>query len=142
MPSNVLLEKHFYQPLNNKFMNNPANWFEIPVADMDRAKSFYENVFGYELTVTEMGPSLMAWFPGGPDGLGATGTLIKGEGYTPSFDGSLVYLSVEDIEETLGKISDAGGDTVMPKFDIGEFGWIAHFQDSEGNRVAIHSATG
>ena len=118
---------------------NPSNWFEIPVTDMDRAKSFYENILGIELAVNEMDESLMAWFPGGPEHPGSTGTLMKSEGYTPSYHGSVVYLSVEDIEGTLGKIADNGGKAVVPKTSIGEYGFIAHFEDSEGNRIALHS---
>jgi len=40
-----------------------------------------------------MGPMEMGWFPIEQNGVGATGTLIKGEGYTPSFDGSMVYFA-------------------------------------------------
>ena len=42
---------------------NPVNWFEIPVKDMKRAKSFYEKVFGWELSLNKVGSSEMAWFP-------------------------------------------------------------------------------
>lgn len=118
---------------------NPVNWFEIPVTDMDRAKKFYESTFDVEISVNEMGPSLMGWFPGTPEGQGASGTLIKSEGYTPSYDGSLVYFSVDNIEDTLSKASESGGKTLIPKMSIGEYGFIAHFEDCEGNRVALHS---
>lgn len=68
-------------------------------------------------------------------------TLIKGEGYTPSFDGSMVYFSVDDIEATLAKIDSNGGKTLMEKTGIGEHGFIAHFEDSEGNRVSLHAVS-
>ncbi len=120
---------------------NPINWFEIPVNDLEAARKFYETVFQLEsMQVTEMGPASMAWFPGGPENPGATGTLIKTEGYTPSYEGTVVYFSVESIEETLGRISENGGKTVVEKMSIGEYGFIAHFEDCEGNRVALHSA--
>lgn len=118
---------------------NPVNWFEIPVNDLDRAKEFYESVFGYALTLEDMGLAKMAFFPMVNDVYGTTGTLIKMEGYTPSYAGILVYFSVEDIDGTLDKISANGGKTVLPKMGIGEYGFIAHFEDSEGNRVALHS---
>lgn len=122
-------------------MANAVNWFEIPVNDIDRAKKFYENILGYELALNEMGPWEMAWFPMEKDGAGATGTLVKGEGYTPSNAGSMVYFSVSDIEETLTKVNENGGSTLNPKTSIGEFGFIAHFSDTEGNKVALHSVT-
>ena len=119
---------------------NPVNWFEIPVTDMDRAKSFYEHALDIEVTIHEIGPNLMGWFPMQPDASGATGTLLKGDGYVPSHQGSVVYFSVPDIEEVLGRIEEKNGKTLVPKTSIGEHGWFAHFEDSEGNRLALHTA--
>jgi predicted enzyme related to lactoylglutathione lyase len=118
---------------------NPVNWFEIPVKDVGRARKFYEKVFGKELTPEEMGPLTMAFFPMEQGVPGAAGTLIKGESYEPSHAGTVVYFSVDDIEETLRRIHVSGGKTLMPKQSIGEYGFIAHFEDTEGNRVALHS---
>ncbi len=120
---------------------NPVNWFEIPVSDLDRATAFYQNVLDLEITRQEMGPALMGWFPIDQEGTGSTESLMKSEGFTPSHEGSLVYFSVEDLDATLAKIEAAGGRTIMPRMGIGEFGFIAHFEDCEGNRVALHSAT-
>ena len=118
---------------------NPVGWFEIPVNDLDRARKFYESVFGIKLKIEEMGPMKMAWFPMQNDTYGSAGSLVKADGYTPSHDGTVVYLSVEDIEGTLVKISANKGKTLLPKMGIGEYGFIAQFEDSEGNRVALHS---
>jgi hypothetical protein len=119
---------------------NPVNWFEIPVDDLARAKSFYEKVLVIELSESEMGPNKMAWFPMEMGAAGATGTLIKGDGYKPSHDGSLVYLHVDEIDPTLDLINSSGGKTLMPRLDIGKHGFIAHFEDTEGNRVALHES--
>lgn len=118
---------------------NPVQWFEIPVEDLDRAKNFYETILGVELTISEMGPLKMAWFPMVQRGQGAAGTLVKAQGYTPSHAGTLVYVHVDDIEGTLAKVNDNGGKTIAQKTGIGEHGFIAHFEDCEGNRVALHS---
>jgi len=118
---------------------NPVNWFEIPVNDIKRAAAFYGKILGVSLDLNEMGGSEMAWFPMAQGVPGAAGTLIKGEGYTPSHSGSLVYFGVEDIEGTLKKVTANGGKTLVPKMGIGEHGFIAHFEDCEGNRVALHS---
>jgi predicted enzyme related to lactoylglutathione lyase len=118
---------------------NPVNWFEIPVNDMSRAVRFYEAVFGVSLAQMEMGPAQMAMFPMVQGGTNAGGALVKTEGYTPSHAGTIVYFSVADIEGTLSTIGSAGGSTIVPKMSIGEHGFFAQFQDSEGNRVALHS---
>ena len=120
-------------------MANAINWFEIPVIDMDRAKKFYENILGVSLDINNMGPMEMAWFPMEQNAPGAAGTLIKAESYTPSHEGSLVYFSVSEIEKTLATVESNGGKILNPKMSIGEYGFVAHFQDSEGNRVALHS---
>ena len=121
---------------------NAVNWFEIPVKDIGRAKKFYEKVFGLELTMEEMGPYKMTFFPWTEGAPGAAGTLIQGETYEPSHAGTVMYFSVEDIEEALRKVSANGGRTLLPKKSIGEYGFIAHFEDTEGNRLALHSMNG
>ncbi|HAM51548.1 MAG TPA: VOC family protein [Nitrospiraceae bacterium] len=118
---------------------NPVNWFEIPVKDIGRAKEFYEKVFGMDLTPEEMGPYTMTFFPWAEGAPGAAGSLIKGETYEPSHSGTVVYFSVDDIEETLRKVNANGGRTLLAKKSIGEYGFIAHFEDTEGNRLALHS---
>lgn len=118
---------------------NPVNWFEIPVKDLDRAKRFYEAIIDIELTRAEMGPLKMALFPMVQGAPGAMGALVKAEGYLPSQTGSLVYLHVADIDDTLIRVKAQGGRTLLPKKGIGEYGFIAHFEDSEGNRVALHA---
>lgn len=121
---------------------NPINWFEIPANDLDRAKSFYESVLDVELTELGMDHWKMYQFPMLGDSYGASGTLVKAEGYKPSHEGALIYFSVGDIEATLQKVIANGGKILLPKMSINEYGFIAHFEDSEGNRVALHTMAG
>lgn len=118
---------------------NPVNWFEIPVTDLDRSQKFYEYVFSIELALNDMGNLKMAWFPWAEGGTGATGSLIKAESYVPAHSGTMVYFSVEDIESTLKRAEEKGGKIITPKMSIGEFGFVGHFEDSEGNRLGLHS---
>ncbi len=59
--------------------------------------------------------------------------------YAPSHAGALVYLNVDNIDGMLKRVHASGGKTLMPQMGIGAYGFIAHFEDSEGNRVALHS---
>lgn len=119
-----------------------ANWFELPVTDIDRAKSFYESIFHVKMGDNmEMGSSIMSFFPFDADQAGATGTLIQQESYIPSHEGALVYFSVKEIDEIVPRISESGGKVINEKMSIGHHGFVAHFQDSEGNRVALHQGT-
>jgi len=116
-----------------------VNWFEIPVKDLDRAVRFYEKAFEVKLSTEEMAGLKMAMFPFKQGAPGAAGSLVQGASYEPSHAGSVVYFTVEDIPETLRRITANGGRTLMPKTGIGEYGSIAQFEDTEGNRLALHS---
>lgn len=70
---------------------------------------------------------------------GELGALAKGSSYVPGKQGARIYFSTADIEETLRKTVAAGGKLLYPKTSIGELGWVAEFEDSEGNCIALHS---
>ena len=119
-------------------MANAIDWFEIPVTDMNRAKAFYSTLLGGELTVEEMGDAGARAFLPYQDGVG--GALMQGDDYTPSRQGSIVYLNGgDDLSVPLGKVEAAGGKVLTDKLSIGENGFIAFFLDTEGNRVGLHS---
>ena len=118
---------------------NPVNWFEIPAKDINESKAFYEKVFGIEMEISEMGSLTMAWFPFDQEKPGCTGTLVQSEAYNPSYDGSMVYFSVEDVAPALEKVKENGGKVVNEKMSIGEYGFVGHFEDIAGNRVGLHS---
>jgi len=118
---------------------NPVGWFEIPVTDMKRAKAFYEHVFQVQLQEFEMGGTRMALFPMIDNAKGSAGSLSMGEGYTPTQEGTLVYFTAPDIEATLARAKEKGGDVLLEKTSIGQEGFIAYMRDTEGNRVALHS---
>lgn len=119
---------------------NMVTWFEIPVSDMDRAKSFYEKVFNIQIGVQDLGGVLMGWFPHEGEVPGAMGTLIKNDNYTPSEKGALLYFHSEDVQSELDRIETAGGKIRQEKTMISpEHGFMAVFIDSEGNRIALYS---
>jgi len=118
---------------------NAVTWFEIPAAKLARAKKFYERVLGITLTHLDMGPAAMETFPNEQEAPGCGGALVMTDGYTPSHEGTLVYFEVSDIAGTLAKVGAEGGRTLVPKMEIGEFGFIALFQDTEGNRLGLHA---
>ncbi len=81
-----------------------------------------------------------AFFPADLETGAIGGCIIEGEGYEPSAKGSLVYLNGgDDLSIPLSKVEGAGGKIIMPKTAIGPHGFMAHFTDTEGNKVAFHS---
>lgn len=118
---------------------NPVVWFEIPVVDMERGKAFYEAVFGQKLAVVDMGLRQMAMFSMEMGVPGIGGALVKEETFVPSYAGSMIYFSVSDITGTLDKVVVNNGKILIPKTPIGEYGFCAYFEDSEGNRIGLHT---
>jgi predicted enzyme related to lactoylglutathione lyase len=118
---------------------NPVIWFEIPVTDMPRGKAFYEAVFGFKLEVIDHGARQMAMFPMEMNATGTGGALVKGEEHVPSHNGTLIYFAVTDITATLAKVTASNGKMLVPKTDIGQYGFFGLFEDSEGNCVGLHS---
>jgi predicted enzyme related to lactoylglutathione lyase len=122
---------------------NMVGWFEIPVLDMNRAKTFYEAVFGIKIQVEQFGETNMGWFPSSddPEARGASGSLVQNPlFYKPSANGVLVYFSSPGIDYELQKVEEAGGVLLQGKTLIREdIGYMALFLDTEGNRIALHS---
>ena len=69
----------------------------------------------------------------------ASGALVKQEGWNPGTNGTIVYFACDDLTNELGRVAPAGGKVHRPKTPIGDYGFIAHFIDSEGNMVGLHS---
>lgn len=122
-------------------MKSAINWYEIPVSNMNRAKKFYSEVLGYELTEMPM-PGLPFKYFRFPveQGEGVGGVLVEGPGYAPRTEGTMVYFNCgEDLSGALSKVEKAGGKVVLQKTPVGAVGFMAHFTDTEGNKVALFS---
>lgn len=124
-------------------MKNAISWFEIPAIDIDRAQKFYEAVFEINMQTMDFGTTKMRAFPldNPMDGVG--GTIIDSGGFhKPSLtDGPMLYLNGNpDVQIFLDRAVNAGGKILQPKTEISpEYGYMAIFEDTEGNRIALHS---
>jgi predicted enzyme related to lactoylglutathione lyase len=120
-------------------MDNPVGWFEIYVQDMDRAKAFYEAVFGSKLQKLA-NPAAELWaFPMNRDTPGAAGALIKMPGFPSGQNSVLVYFRCEDCAVEEAKVKKLGGRVEKPKMPIGDNGFISIVYDTEGNMFGLHS---
>lgn len=120
---------------------NAVGWFDIYVDQLDRATAFYETVLGCKLE--EMGDptgeTQMMSFPTEMSQYGAGGALSKSEHARPGPGGTVIYFMAEDCAANAGRVEEAGGQVIRPKFSIGEFGWVALCQDTEGNIFGLNS---
>lgn len=121
---------------------NAVVWFEVYVADMTRARTFYETVLKVTLEpaekMAEDWPE-MWMFPGEEAASGACGALVKMDGVSPGGGGTLVYFSCDDCAEQASRVQASGGQVIRDKFAIGPYGFIALVADTEGNMIGLHS---
>jgi uncharacterized protein len=121
---------------------NAISWFEIPATDLDRATKFYETIFGISLSVMDLPNIKMRMFPI-EDMMGVGGAIVDSGGFhkPSSTDGPLIYLNGNpDLQNVMEKVETAGGKIFLPKTEISpEYGFMAIFIDTEGNRIGLHS---
>jgi predicted enzyme related to lactoylglutathione lyase len=120
-------------------MTHALSWFEIPVQDLARARRFYGSLLQAELRQETVGDADIAILPHAADGVG--GALAHGARFVPGKEGTLVYLDAgEDLDGALGRVAAGGGKVLMGRLQLSDtIGSIAFFEDTEGNRVGLHS---
>ena len=120
---------------------NAVGWFEIPVLDLERARTFYERTLGVQLTPHTMCDYEMLMFPAEKGKPGAGGTLSKGPQSVPCDKGTIIYFNVTNIEAVLERAKQYGGKVIMEKTGIGEHGYFAILEDPDGNHLGLHAMT-
>lgn len=122
--------------------------FEIPADDLDRAKTFYGSVFGWELQSMAMG--------GGEYTVVKT-TAVDEQTQMPTEPGAInggmmrrdellrapvLTIDVDSIDAALREIEAGGGSTMTPRTEIPGMGAFAYFTDPEGNVLGLWETTG
>jgi methylmalonyl-CoA/ethylmalonyl-CoA epimerase len=109
----------------------------IPVRDLARATAFYRDMLGMKL-LFEVPPQL-AFFD--CDGIRLALSISSDAMYDPP--GSIVYYRVDDIEATHAELESRAVEFLQGPHRIAELGeveiWMAFFEDTEGNTLALTS---
>lgn len=118
--------------------------FEIPHDDGDRARSFYAEAFGWEImSMPEMGYTIVMTGPSsesGPTESGfINGGMMQREG---PYQGPNIVIDVDNIEDALNAVNSAGGKTVSERMQVGDMGFAAYFNDTEGNLLGLWESAG
>ncbi len=119
--------------------------FEVPYDDADRARSFYGDVFGWQIQpIPEMSYDMVSTGPvtdqGMPSEPGYVGGGLTQRGEPVSRP--VITIQVDDIDATLEKVSSSGGSAVGEKIQVGDMGFAAYFNDSEGNLMGLWQNAG
>ena len=109
--------------------NNHISYIELNANDLERTKSFYHNVFGWNFT--DYGTEYSSFNESGLFG----GFRITNE---KIINGALVVLYHEDLNAIKQQIIEAGGTIVVETFKF-PGGCRFHFLDPSGNELAVWS---
>ncbi len=122
-------------------MKNKLTHFAIHIDDMERAKNFYEEVF--EWGFASYGPADFLQIKTDKTENGELIGALQSRKYSPVKEriiGLECTISVENLDNTITKIKNSGGEILMPKTAIPYVGWITKFLDTEGNLVCAMQA--
>lgn len=114
-------------------MGNHLCHFEFMVSDSGKAKEFYGKVFDWDFKVDEGMPGYTMIDAGKAPG---GGMMNKPD--TAPHHALSVYFCVDSIDDTLAKVSEAGGQVIVPKMEIPNVGWWGLFADPDGIPVGIY----
>ncbi|HEY1425403.1 MAG TPA: VOC family protein [Caulobacteraceae bacterium] len=103
--------------------------------DVQRAKAFYETVFGWRFE--PWGPPDYYQASNAAEGVIAALQQRRELKSGVRMAGFEATMAVEDLDATLRTIEAAGGRTLAPPFYIEEVGRLAYFEDPEGNLVGV-----
>lgn len=114
-------------------------WAEIPVSNLENAKTFYGAVLQAELKIEQMGPNDVVMLPAKDYATSIAGNLYEGK---PSKDGSgmTIHLSIDgSVEAARDRVFDAGGSSSRDIVEM-PFGRFAYCTDPDGNSIGLFEA--
>lgn len=118
--------------------------FEIHVSDMERAKKFYGEVFGWTFQDWSdyAGMPYFGAVTGDEKELGINGALMQRKGNPPeanaAMNGFSCTMGVENYDQTEAKILENGGKVALPKHALPGMAWQGYYLDPEGNVFGVH----
>jgi predicted enzyme related to lactoylglutathione lyase len=126
---------------------DPIVHFELPVGDLDAARTFYGPIFDWKLQDWPMpdGSTYVGVHttpidektrePLKPGGI--NGGIMQSNEKVKNVHGAVVAIKVASIDEKMAMVEKAGGKVVMPKMDMMGMGSYAYFSDPSGNVVGL-----
>jgi predicted enzyme related to lactoylglutathione lyase len=118
-------------------MGQPVVHFEVIGKDGEKLRSYYSELFGWEINAdNEMGYGMVAREGNvSDDGIGIGGGIAGGP---PGYEGHVTfYVAVPDIEAALAKAESLGGERVMGPETIMGMVELGQFKDPEGHVIGV-----
>lgn len=116
--------------------------FEIHAENPERAVQFYSTVFAWKIAAWEGTKDYWLLTTGDEGDPGINGGLVRRRGSNPLIPDQPVNafvctIDVASLEETVKKVTSAGGIQVVDKMPVPGVGWLAYCKDTEGNIFGI-----
>ncbi|MEK6933532.1 MAG: VOC family protein [Nanoarchaeota archaeon] len=115
--------------------------FEVPYDDLERAKKFYIDVFGWKIqSMPEMNYNIVHTVDVDEQQMPKYKGAINGGMYKRddlSAKGPVIVISVQSIDESIKKIEKVGGKIFKSKVSVGQMGFYAQIIDTEGNIIGL-----
>lgn len=114
--------------------------FHMPVDDMERAKKFYTDIFGWDVQGTDYPEyQLVKTVDTDENDIPKEPGAINGSLYTRDSPGEHPEITIEvsSIDDYLKKIEESGGKIITTKTPIKDMGFYAEFEDTENNVVGL-----
>ena len=105
---------------------------ELPSDDLERATSFYSQLFGWDMRQIPEMPNY-AMFQDRP---GESGGAIGLRGQTAP-ERLRIYVEVESLDATVAKVTELGGSVAVEITDVPGQGRYAAVVDTEGNEIGL-----
>ncbi len=125
--------------MGGRAMNHTIIHFDIPADNVEMLKGFYHQVFGWRtIDLPDMDYVMLHTVPTDEEGMimepGVNGGMYQ---RTSRSQVPLNYVSVESVDEYIGRTISAGGKVVAPKQYIPTVGDVAVISDPEGNPLGL-----
>ena len=109
-------------------------WFEIPVDNVERARTFYGKLFGWKIDKFP-GARMPYWIVNtGSDDPARNGGMMERQFPEHTITN---YISVPSVEQAAAKAKKLGGKICMGKMAVPEMGYFVVCQDTENNTFAL-----
>lgn len=113
-------------------------WYELMTTDVEAAKRFYGDVVGWTDVPFENAPMPYTIWMNGQAPVGGLMELMaeqRAQGVPPNW---LIYISTPDVDDTLKRAVELGGNVLLEAHDIPEVGRIAVLADAQGAVFAAY----
>jgi uncharacterized protein len=122
----------------NPFQQHGAfSWCELMTSDPAAAKSFYAQIFGWEMKDGPIGGIDYTVISAGGEQIGG---MMKIPDKSPNMPPSWgTYVTVDNVELTVKKATALGGKVLMEPHDIPDVGKFALIQDPQGAILSVIS---